>query len=489
MPIKNSRIHGLGSASFLIIFSLASLVNALNNGLARTPPMGWSSWNAFHNNIEAALITQTADKLVSTGLAAAGYKYLNIDDGWYNSPNASQFNSTKFPNGIKPVVDHAHGLGLKVGIYTKWDSRNNETRDANAWASWGIDYVKYDSWQQFSTDTAIWTTMRDAIKATGRPMVYSVHFQDRAKVIGNPTHMNMWRFTNDMIPYYNPETRPKGMEWGMTTLDVIAGMERVANITGPGYWADADMLMVEIGKQTMDEWKTQFAMWCLLPAPLLMASDIRTSPKSILDIYLNKDLIAVNQDTLGSKAWKVRGAGNQQVWARRLADSSVAAVLINSGATDTQLTVSWTELKVQSGKALVRDLWRNQDIGLNTGSYSVVVPTHGTAMIKVTPERLISVGSRRTVVKTEFNAQLINGILECTLPLSVTAPILANINVYEASGREIGSVKRRLEPRIKNSVALNSLVRKPGAYLLSIQTDQADLNFIKKMRYNISQAK
>ena len=226
--------------------------------------------------------------------------------------------------------------------------------------------------------------MRDAILATGHPMVYSVHFQDRDAVLGDPGIMNMWRFTNDMVPYFNRDKLPDNLHWGMSTMDVINDMMRVAHTAGPGCWADADMLMVGVGDQTLDEWKTQFAMWCLLPSPLMIPSDLRSTPQEILDIYLNKEMIAVNQDTLGSKTWRIRNQGDMQVWARILGDGSAAVVMLNSGPKEIGMGVLWHELKFDCDSAHVRDLWLHQDLGMFADKYSTTVPSHGTAFLRIT---------------------------------------------------------------------------------------------------------
>ncbi|MBN2088946.1 glycoside hydrolase family 27 protein, partial [candidate division KSB1 bacterium] len=287
-----------GGLILILVMIFTSTTVALDNGVVRKPPMGWNSWNVFRQDINEECIKAIADQLVSTGLAEAGYEYVVLDGGWYNNPNANEADSVKFPGGINALADYIHARGLKLGLYTNWVSRGHEIRDVNQWVKWGVDYMKHDAWKSYSTETKIWTDMRDAILATGHPMVYSVHFQDRDAVLGDPDIMNMWRFTNDMVPYFDRDKLPENLHWGMSTMDVINDMMRVAHTAGPGCWADADMLMVGVGDQTMDEWKTQFAMWCLLPSPLMIPSDLRSTPQEILDIYLNKEMIAVNQDTL-----------------------------------------------------------------------------------------------------------------------------------------------------------------------------------------------
>ncbi|MFC1765566.1 glycoside hydrolase family 27 protein, partial [Planctomycetota bacterium] len=228
----NTRNRFKGHHTCAVLFlSLASTVFALDNGMALKPPMGWNSWNVFRQNINEENIKAIADQMVSTGLAEAGYEYVVIDGGWYENDNVTQANRDTFPGGIKALSDYIHERGLKLGLYTNWASRGHEVRDVAQWVEWGVDYMKHDAWKSYSTETDVWTNMRDAILASGHPMVYSVHFQDRDAVLGDPDIVNMWRFTNDMIPYYSRDKVPDNQHWGMTTVDVINDMMRVAPTT------------------------------------------------------------------------------------------------------------------------------------------------------------------------------------------------------------------------------------------------------------------
>jgi len=269
MISKNNKNSTAVKSAILMLTLMVSLSSALENGVARTPPMGWNTWNVFRENFNEDLIKETADLFVSTGLADAGYVYIVIDNGWAVSGNYYQPNTSKFPSGMKSLSDYLHGKGLKFGLYTRWESQGYEERDVNQWAEWEVDYMKYDAWRSYSTDTWLWTDMRDAILAIGYPMVYSVHFQDRTQVIGNPDVMNMWRFTNDMIPYYHPDDKPGDKQWGQTTLEVIDDMERVIPTTGPGCWADADMLILLTNAPGLCHWQGQEPLEGLEPLPFV----------------------------------------------------------------------------------------------------------------------------------------------------------------------------------------------------------------------------
>jgi alpha-galactosidase len=471
-------VHPSVLAILLFAFFQVNLspVHALNNGLARTPPMGWNPWNVFRDNINETLMKEMTDKFVSTGLANAGYKYMIIDNGWYESPNASVYKTSRFPNGIKALADYVHGKGLKLGLYTGWEAERNPTRDAAKWASWEIDYLKHDAWQTPSTDT-IWAAMSKAILATKRPIVYSVHFSDRAKVIGNPNIVNMWRFTNDLIPYYDRSTVPANLSWGVTTVDILDTMARVAPTTGPGTWADADMLMVEQGNQTLDEWRTSFAISCILPSPLILSSDVRVSPKSIMDIFLNEELIAVNQDTSGYKTWKVRDDGAQEVWARKLSDSSLAVAFFNTSTTAKTIPVTWTELKEKNGSAKIRNLWAKQDVGIFSNTYSASVPAHGTAFLKVTPERFVTkIGetksNRGNNFQADFSVRAFDGSIQLALNNQPATPLHLNCTITSLTGKRISSSQWSIQPGATNQITMKVPADiKNGLYIVSIKTE------------------
>ena len=378
------------SAVCLIITvnSVTAMTAPAQKTLAPMPPMGWNSWNAFAGNIKEELFKEMADAIVSSGLADAGYVYVNIDGGWCGS-DANKAIADKFPNGIGYLADYMHQRNLKLGLYTNWRSIGKEERDAKQWAEWKIDLIKNDAWKTPSTDP-YWAKMRDALLATGRPIVHSIHFSDEDS---NPSNIceiaNMWRITNDIQDYYDHGSIPDNKKsWAFSTLDIIDRMAEITHLIKPGCWADADMLEIGNGNQTVDEYKTQFTMWCLLPAPLIMGHDVRTMSDENKAILMNKEAIAVNQDAAVIPAKRIRKDDRTELWSRKLADGSLCVVLLQKTKTQQTVEFTWEEIGLSVDQpASVRDLWQHKTVGLFTNRFSISVNAHGCAMLKITQNR------------------------------------------------------------------------------------------------------
>ncbi|MEX0982591.1 MAG: glycoside hydrolase family 27 protein [Bacteroidales bacterium] len=353
---------------------------------AQLPPMGWNSWNAFRDDITEDLIKETADVMIESGLVDAGYVYINIDDGW-NLGSVQEIDLERFPGGINAISDYMHERGLKLGIYTRWNSIGNEERDAKILAGYGVDFIKNDAWRTRS-DNPYWKKMHDAIKATGRPIVHSIHFNDEGTNPPNITEIcYMWRITNDIRDYYNPESVPEDISnWAFSTLDIIDRMAEVTHLIEPGCFADADMFEIGNGNQTIDEYKTQFTMWSLLPAPLIMGHDVRNMSKDILEILTNAEVIAVNQDPAVIPAKRIYKTDDLELWARRLSGDAYSVVLLNKTESSREIDFSWRQIGLEQNEIFeIRDLWEHQDLGVHKGSFSVKVASHGCAMLKLSP--------------------------------------------------------------------------------------------------------
>jgi len=372
--------------------------------LASTPPMGWNSWNTFRLEINENLVKDIADMFVEMGFKDAGYEYIVIDDGWQigRDDNGNILASKdKFPSGIKALSDYIHSKGLKFGIYSDAGtktcggfpgSRGYEFQDARQYAAWGVDYLKYD-WCYTGNQSApdCYRTMSEALKAAGRPIVFSICEWGTskpwlwAKGIGN-----LWRTTFDIRPCWDcgKKVLSKGVQVenfiGFTKiLDLQVGLESYA---GPGHWNDPDMLEVGNGNLTLDENRAHFSLWSILAAPLMMGNDIRNMKAGILEILTNKEVIAVNQDVLGKQGVKVKDTGDLETWVKQLHDGSRAVVLFNRSEKSAEITVSWTEIGYPSKiKSFVRDLWQKKDMGTFRGGYKAEAPAHGVVMIKVMP--------------------------------------------------------------------------------------------------------
>ncbi len=381
--------------SFIASLSAREL-RALDNGLARTPPMGWNSWNKFACNVSEELIKQIADAMVSAGMKDAGYQYIVIDDCWQVDRD-SQGNiipdAKRFPSGIKALADYIHAKGLKFGIYSdagtltcqkRPGSRGYEFQDARQYAAWGVDYLKYD-WCSTSSQNqqASYSIMRDALAKSGRPMVFSLCEWGSSKPwLWARDVGNLWRTTGDIQDCWDCKRDWGGMGF-VHILDLQDGLESYA---GPGHWNDPDMLEVGNGGMTTMEYRSHFSLWCILAAPLIAGNDIRSMSPEIAQILKNKEVIAVDQDPLGMQGRRVRREGELEVWSRQLADGSRAVVLLNRGTTESKISVTWSDIGYPDYlPASVRDLWAMKDLGKSTGSFSSSVASHGVVMVRIKP--------------------------------------------------------------------------------------------------------
>jgi len=369
---------------------LPSLRDLPDNGLARTPPMGWNSWNKFAEHIDEKTVREVADSLVSTGLRDAGFVYVNIDDGWQGIRDASgklQPNS-RFPD-MKRLADYLHSRGLKLGIYSSPGPKScagypgtygHVTQDAQTWAAWGIDYLKYDLcsgeafYHTYETVRASYQQMGAALQATGRPIVYSLCEYGRFNVgtWGRKVGGNLWRTTRDISDDFASVAK--------NGFDQAAPAENA----GPGGWNDPDMLEIGNGGMTSEEYRTHMSLWSLLSAPLLLGNDIRSISAETLAIVANQEVLAIDQDPLGRQARMALRKGDSEIWIKPLADGSTAVGLFNRAATPVQLSVSWKELGI-GPRRRVRDLWQHVDLESATDGVSAAVPPHGVLLLELTP--------------------------------------------------------------------------------------------------------
>jgi alpha-galactosidase len=367
--------------------------------LAATPPMGWSTWNHYAHAINDKLIREQADAMVASGMKDAGYVYVHIDGGWEGQRDAKGVLHPlpSFPD-MKALGDYIHSKGLKFGLYSgpgpvtcagAEASYGHEDQDAAMFASWGVDYLKYDlcsyriiMQQESGGDVtkaeammrAAYEKMHQAILKTGRPMVFSMCQYGLGEVWtwGPEVGGNMWRTSNDINDTY---------ERMMSIADRQAGLGRYA---GPGHWNDPDML--EVGNQGMnyEEQKTHFSMWALMAAPLMAGNDLTQMSEETKSILLNREVIAVDQDAMGKAGDRVWQEGPLEVWAKPLSGGEVAVGLVNQTTSATHVTVRLADVGV-SGEAQARDLWEHKDLGTVRGSYTAVVPGHGIVMLRLRP--------------------------------------------------------------------------------------------------------
>jgi alpha-galactosidase len=367
------------------------------NGLALTPPMGWNSWNRFRCNVSEQLIRETADAMVSSGMKEAGYEYIVIDDCWQVSRDAHgriQPDPGRFPSGMKALADYVHSKGLKFGIYSDAGSRTCEGRpgsqghefqDAMQYAEWGVDYLKYDWCNTGTRDTReAYTLMSDALRASGRPIVFSLCEWGKTKPwLWGKAVGNLWRTDGDIGDSWDVEDKVHGGLGIMTILDNQVGLQ---SFSGPGYWNDPDMLVVGLGGLTDIEYRAHFSLWAMLAAPLIAGNDLRDMSESIKAILLNKEIIAIDQDPLGRQATRVAKDGDREVWARPLATGGRAVLLLNRGLSATDISIEWPALGYPAHlRARVRDLWAHKDLPPATGATRARVKPHEAVVYSIEP--------------------------------------------------------------------------------------------------------
>lgn len=353
--------------------------------VARTPPMGWNSWNRFGTKIDDSIIRAEADAMVSSGMKAAGYEYVNIDDGWEGQRD-SEGNLTpnnKFPD-MKALAAYVHSKGLKLGIYSSPGPRTcggsagsygHEEQDAKLFASWGVDYLKYDwcsagSVYERSQYPEVLHKMAVALAHAGRPMVYSFHGRGAVWDYAAAEGANLWRTTGDIRDSY---ARMLAIGFAQQGLETFAG---------PGHWNDPDMLEVGNGGMKDNEYRMHMSVWCLLAAPLLAGNDLRTMTPETRTILTNPEVIAVDQDPAGTEGRIVYQQGPIAVMMKPLADGSRAVGLFNREQGVVTISVNFRDIGLPE-EASVRDLWLRRDLGRFHGRYTVDVPEHSGVFVRI----------------------------------------------------------------------------------------------------------
>jgi alpha-galactosidase len=391
------------------LLSISSASAQKFDNLAKTPPMGWNSWNKFACNIDENTIKGVADAMVSSGLRDAGYVYLNLDDCWHGSRDVNGFitaDSTKFPSGIKALADYVHSKGLKIGIYSdagrqtcggRPGSLGHEYQDALTYAKWGIDYLKYDWCNTENVNPkGAYTLMRDALHAAGRPIVFSMCEWGQskpwtwAKDVGH-----LWRTTGDIYNCFDC-IDDHGSWKAFGVMQILAMQDTLRKYAGPGHWNDPDMLEVGNG-QKVNQDRAHFTMWCMLAAPLILGNDIRTMSKETASIILNKEVVALDQDTLGVQGLNFETKDSVQVWLKPLAGGDWAFCLLNATTKDVSFSIDWQHYnftdKEVSGRSTdfnrikyrIRNLWTKKNEGATSSNKMVNVPSQDVVLYRLTP--------------------------------------------------------------------------------------------------------
>ena len=395
------------SSALLLSSLFASAQTTPRNQLTPTPPMGWMTWNLFQGNINEQLIRETADAMVEGGFRDAGYKYIFIDDLWQGGRDRHNNiipDPVKFPNGIKALADYVHSRGLKLGIYSDaapltcggWTaSLGFEEQDARTFASWGVDYLKYDycnAPEDSATARHRYRTMANALQKSGRNIALGIcewgqrQCEEWCEEVGG----QLWRTSYDVRDMWKDVVK----QGGMGILDIVNVTAPLARYVRPGQWPDMDMLVVGLrGKGgpssdlggvgcTQTEYQTQMSMWCMMASPLAMTNDLRKVSEDDRRILLNPEIIAINQDPLGKAAERKVMTDDYQIYVRPLADGSHAVALLNTSDKPLALTADFARLGIP-GKYTIRDVWQHKDIARNASKWKGRVMPHETCVLVV----------------------------------------------------------------------------------------------------------
>ena len=379
-------------AAVMVVLAVTGAIFA--DDLALTPPMGWNSWNTFQTRIDEKLIESTADSMIANGMCDAGYVYVNLDDGWSTKERDSSGNlvpdPVRFPNGLKTLADYLHERGFKFGIYNCAGTmtcagypggKDHEEQDAKTYASWGVDYLKYD-WCHSEGLKApeAYKRMHDVLVASGRPIVFSIceWGQNKpwtwARGIGQ-----LWRTTGDIAPCWDCKK-----QWQTGWKLLLDQNVELAQYAGPGHWNDPDMLEVGNGEMTHAESRAHFSLWCMLAAPLIAGNDVRNMKPEIQEILTNREVIALDQDPLGKQATRFCADQNGEIWVKELANGQWGICLFNTTAASERMNLNWSDLTfLGTGKYRIRDLWAKQDAGDTGTNFSADVASHDVAVLRL----------------------------------------------------------------------------------------------------------
>jgi len=410
--MKKKTISLLVLLSAFIGFSQGNKVTQTGGkfeGLAMTPPMGWNSWNTFETNIDEKLVKETADIMVNTGMVAAGYNYIVLDDGWMTRERDANGDLVpdpiKFPSGMKALIDYVHSKGLKFGLYNCAGTqtcagypgtRGYEYQDARFYASLEIDFLKYD-WCNTAGINApeAYATMSNALKKAGRPIVFSLcEWGDNKPWEWGEPIGNLWRISGDIYPCFDCEFHHEEGNWSSWGFMKIAEMRKdIRKYSGPDHWNDFDMMEVGDG-MTNTEDKTHFTMWSMLASPLIAGNDFRKMSKETLAILTNAALIAVNQDKLGIQGFKLSAVDGLEVWVKPLSDGNWAVTFLNRTEVAKNINFDWKKNPIKDAdfgfeadfnKTIfkLKDLWNNKDIGTTNKNLMVTIASHDVITLKL----------------------------------------------------------------------------------------------------------
>ena len=390
--------------------STASLAQSVEE-LAKTPPMGWNSWNVFQTNINEPLLKSMVDAYITSGMKDAGYIYFVLDDGWMGMQRDANgqliADPKKFPNGMKEFADYVHSKGLKFGIYncagTKTcagypGTRGHEYEDARLYASWGVDYLKFD-WCYADGENAreAYKTMSMALKASGRPIVFSLcEWGSNRPWVWAKEDGQLWRTTGDIGPSFEKNINKGGWS-ALSVLNILDRQDSIRQYAGPGHWNDPDMLEVGNG-MTYNEDRAHFSIWCMLAAPLMSGNNLHTMSAQTTNILTNKDAIAIDQDPLGVECFKyAMSSDSVETLVRLLINGDLAVCFVNRMDKPQTIDFDWsahaindaiskTGVDFTKSSYKLHDLWSKKDIGTTKKPLRQAIAPHDVVMLRLSKQ-------------------------------------------------------------------------------------------------------
>ena len=390
--------------------SSASLAQSVEN-LAKTPPMGWNSWNVFQTNINEPLLKSMVDAYITSGMKDAGYTYFVLDDGWMGMERDANgqlvADPKKFPNGMKEFADYVHSKGLKFGIYncagTKTcagypGTRGHEYEDARLYASWGVDYLKFD-WCYADGENAreAYRTMSLALKASGKPIVFSLcEWGSNRPWLWAKDDGQLWRTTGDIGPSFEKNINKGGWS-ALSVLNILDRQDSIRQYAGPGHWNDPDMLEVGNG-MTVNEDRAHFSIWCMLAAPLMSGNNLHSMSAQTTSILTNKDVIAIDQDPLGVECFKyAMSADSVETLVRPLINGDLAVCFVNRLDKPQTINFDWsahaindaiskTSVDFTTSTYKLHDLWSKKDIGTTKKPFKQTIASHDVVMLRLSKQ-------------------------------------------------------------------------------------------------------
>src|SRR5450432_912135 len=394
---------------FLFTAFVSDVFSQTTGNLAPTPPMGFNTWNTFQTKISEEMLQVIVDSFVSSGMKEAGYQYFVLDDGWMamdRDKNGSLVaDPVKFPHGMKAFADYVHMRGLKFGIYNCAGSktcagypgtRGHEYEDARLYASWGVDFLKYDWCNTDSLNTPeAYKTMSAALRATGRPIVFSIcEWGDHKPWLWAGGVGELYRTTGDISANFIIR-KPKGNWTPQSVISILDLQEAIRKYNGPNHWNDPDMLEVGNG-MTYDEDKSNFSLWCMLAAPLAAGNDLRKMTAQTREILTNKEMIDIDQDPRGIAAFKMMMPDSLELWVKPLKNNELALCFFNRTGNTKKIDLNWKNLNIsdqQSGLDVhfasqqlnIRDIWLHKELGTTIHHFTREIPSHAVVVLKLQP--------------------------------------------------------------------------------------------------------